>query len=72
MFIYGGDSQDKGAGDIRFIEMLLKLKNKHPKRVILIIGNRDVNKLRLSTELNPICVEELLKASKDDLKEKLL
>lgn len=52
--------------------MLLKLKNKHPKRVILIIGNRDVNKLRLSTELNPICVEELLKASKEDLKEKLL
>jgi len=52
MFIFGGDSQDKGIGDIRFVTMLLELKEIYGERVILIIGNRDINKLRLKVELN--------------------
>ena len=62
MFIYGGDSQDKGTGDIRFVTMLLKLKEKYGERVIFIIGNRDVNKLRLKVELDPKCITKIMEA----------
>jgi hypothetical protein len=51
-FLYGGDSQDKGIGDIRFVKMLLAFKNRYPDRVKFIIGNRDGNKIRLCSELN--------------------
>ena len=52
MFVFGGDSQDKGTGDIRFTKLLLGLKKKYPDRVEIIIGNRDANKLRLCSELH--------------------
>jgi hypothetical protein len=52
MFVYGGDSQDKGVGDIRFVRMLLDFKKKYAERVHFIIGNRDGNKIRLCSELN--------------------
>jgi hypothetical protein len=51
-FVFGGDSQDKGIGDIRFVKMMLALKEKYPDRVFFIIGNRDANKLLLTTELS--------------------
>jgi hypothetical protein len=51
--VFGGDCFDKGAGDIRLATMLCDLKDKHPDRVWLLIGNRDANKLRLSSELAP-------------------
>ena len=51
-FVYGGDSQDKGIGDIRFVKMLLAFKKRYPDRVKFIIGNRDGNKIRLCSELN--------------------
>ena len=59
-FVFGGDSQDKGIGDIRFVKMMLALKEKYPDRVFFIIGNRDANKLRLTTELS----EEALQSPK--------
>jgi hypothetical protein len=59
-FVFGGDSQDKGIGDIRFVKMMLALKDKYPDRVFFIIGNRDANKLRLTTELG----DEALKSEK--------
>ena len=46
-------SHVQGPGDIRVLRALLELKEKHPDRVFLILGNRDVNKLRLPTELLP-------------------
>ena len=52
IFVYGGDSQDKGIGDIRFVKMLLAFKERYPTRVEFIIGNRDGNKIRLCSELN--------------------
>jgi hypothetical protein len=58
MFVYGGDSQDKGIGDIRFVKMLLDLKTRYPERVQMIIGNRDGNKIRLCSELTPECIED--------------
>lgn len=50
-FVFGGDSQDKGPGDIRIAKQLAALKRRYPDRVQLIIGNRDANKMRLTTEL---------------------
>ena len=50
-FVFGGDSQDQGIGDIRFVKMLLDFKEKNQEQVHLIAGNRDVNKMRLKAEL---------------------
>jgi len=52
IFIYGGDTQDRGDSDIRFVNILLKFKEDYPERVIFIIGNRDANKLRIPSELS--------------------
>lgn len=51
-FIYGGDAVDKGPGDIRLCRALVDLKKKYPDRVHLLVGNRDLNKLRFSSELS--------------------
>ena len=58
MFVFGGDSQDKGIGDIRFTKLLLALKEEYPDRVEFIIGNRDANKLRLASELQEECIND--------------
>jgi len=52
MFVFGGDCQDRGIGDIRFVNLLLKFKSEYPNRVEFIIGNRDANKIRISSELS--------------------
>ena len=49
--VYGGDHCDRGPGDIRISRALVQLKKRHPDRVVLLIGNRDVNKLRFGSEL---------------------
>ena len=51
IFVYGGDTQDKGDNDIMFVNLLLKFKEDYPDRVVFIIGNRDANKLRFPSEL---------------------
>ena len=51
-FVYGGDVVDRGIGDIRLARSLVQLKRKYPDRVRLLVGNRDLNKLRLSSELS--------------------
>ena len=51
-FVYGGDSVDKGPGDIRLCRALVGLKKRYPDRVHLLVGNRDLNKLRFSSELS--------------------
>ena len=55
-FVYGGDCCDKGHSDLRFTESLLDFKRRYGDRVHLIIGNRDSNKMRLTSELAPECV----------------
>jgi hypothetical protein len=52
-FVYGGDVCDRGNGDLRILKDLIELKNSNPERVHLILGNRDLNKIRLLTELQP-------------------
>ena len=51
--VHGGDSTDKGCGDIQVVKALIGLKQRYPDRVFLILGNRDVNKLRFTSELVP-------------------
>jgi hypothetical protein len=52
MFVFGGDAQDRGIGDIRFTNLLLDFKKEYPDRVEFIIGNRDANKIRIYSELS--------------------
>jgi len=51
-FVYGGDTVDKGPGDIRLVRALVSLKQRYPDRVQLLVGNRDLNKIRLTSELS--------------------
>lgn len=51
--VFGGDVCDRGPGDIRVTTDLVKLKDRYPDRVHLILGNRDTNKLRLLVETDP-------------------
>lgn len=50
-FVYGGDVCDRGKGDLRIATDIVQLAKKYPDRVHLILGNRDINKLRFCTEL---------------------
>lgn len=58
-----GDVIGDGPDNIELARTLLKLKRDNPTRVILITGNRDVNKIRLGWELEPTyeCMAELTK-----------
>eukprot|EP00667_Euglena_gracilis_P008279 EG_transcript_8385 len=49
-FVMGGDAFDHGAGDLRIAAELVDFKQRHPDRVFLILGNRDANKLKLTSE----------------------
>jgi hypothetical protein len=50
-FIFGGDVVDKGLGDERLCRQLVSLKRKHPDRVFMLVGNRDLNKVTPSPSL---------------------
>ncbi|MCW5804608.1 MAG: metallophosphoesterase [Deltaproteobacteria bacterium] len=50
-FVFGGDAVDRGAHARRIVDLLLAAKRVYGERVVLIAGNRDINKLRLVREL---------------------
>ena len=50
--VFGGDMCDRGSGDVRVVQDIVKLKEKYPNRVHVILGNRDINKMRLTVELS--------------------
>ncbi|NLI79780.1 MAG: hypothetical protein GX442_25460 [Candidatus Riflebacteria bacterium] len=52
-FVFGGDAPDRFAGERHVLQELLRLKAETPDRVVLLAGNRDINKLRLPLELSP-------------------
>jgi len=55
-FVFGGDVVDRFPGDLRTLDMLIALHARHPNQVFFIMGNRDINKLRLASELGDVCL----------------
>lgn len=49
--VFGGDAVDRGPASRRIVATLLAAKRRHGERVVLLAGNRDINKLRLHREL---------------------
>jgi len=50
-FVFGGDAIDRGPWSQRVVSTLLDAKRRYGDRVVLLAGNRDINKLRLAREL---------------------
>ena len=50
-FVFGGDAIDRGPHGRKIVRTLLAAKQRYGDRVILLAGNRDLNKLRLLREL---------------------
>jgi hypothetical protein len=46
-FVFMGDAIDHGSGGIRFTRALTNLKERYPDRVKIILGNRDLNKMKI-------------------------
>jgi hypothetical protein len=49
--VFGGDAMDRGPAGRRVLRALLSAHARHPGQVVLLAGNRDLNKLRLAREL---------------------
>jgi hypothetical protein len=50
-FVFGGDAIDRGPDARKIISLFTEAKARQPEQVILLAGNRDLNKLRLRREL---------------------
>jgi hypothetical protein len=50
-FVFGGDAVDRGPQGRLVVSTLVEAKLRQPEQVILLAGNRDLNKLRLRREL---------------------
>ena len=51
-FVFGGDAIDRGPAGRRIVDTLLAARREYGERVVLLAGNRDINKLRLRRELD--------------------
>lgn len=58
LFVFGGDAFDRGMGDLRVGTALVDLKRSQPESVVLLMGNRDINKMRFTSELNTMIKPE--------------
>ncbi|MDX1902464.1 MAG: metallophosphoesterase [Gammaproteobacteria bacterium] len=59
-FIFNGDLLDRGKFGFDHLRLLTQFKLNYPDQVTLIAGNRDINKIRLSTELDKSQIRERL------------
>ncbi|MCB9592620.1 MAG: hypothetical protein H6719_07800 [Sandaracinaceae bacterium] len=50
-FVFGGDAIDRGPHARRVVACLTDARERYGERVVLLAGNRDLNKLRLRREL---------------------
>ena len=57
-FVCGGDVTDRFLGDLTVVDELLRLKAETPKRVHLLAGNRDMNKIRIFCELSKVALNQ--------------
>jgi len=46
-FVFGGDALDRGPQGLRILRELVALKKRQPEQVTLLLGNRDINKMKL-------------------------
>ena len=51
IFVFGGDTVDRGPAGRRILRALSEVKRRQPAQTVLLAGNRDLNKLRLAREL---------------------
>lgn len=51
-FVFGGDAVDRGPDARKVVRALLEAKRAQPSQVVLLAGNRDINKLRFARELS--------------------
>ena len=51
VFVFGGDAIDRGPSARKIVAALLDAKRRQPDQVVLLAGNRDINKMRLPREL---------------------
>ncbi|MBM4342879.1 MAG: metallophosphoesterase [Deltaproteobacteria bacterium] len=53
VLVFGGDSVDRGPAGLRLLRLLVEVKRRQPDQVVLLAGNRDINKLRFLNEVAP-------------------
>ncbi|MFT3697853.1 MAG: metallophosphoesterase [Kofleriaceae bacterium] len=51
-FVFGGDAIDRGPAGRKLVRVLAAAKQRYGDRVVLLAGNRDINKLRLVREID--------------------
>jgi len=66
VLVHGGDVPDRFAGEVALVDDLLRRAAAEPGRLVLVAGNRDVNKVRLVPELGRAALTAGPVAFRDD------